>query len=153
MQEYILKLRECGSPVNSAVVQAVAEGVLLAMDRTSLAQYGGHIKLSNTWAKSLLAQMNFTKRKGLTKEKVEVKNFEKIKETFLQDIVDIATMEEIPSQLIFNWDQTGINLVPYSSWTMEEKGKKRVGVIGLNDKRQITAVLCGSIDGEFFRCN
>ena len=33
---------------------------------------------------------------------------------------------------------------------MEEKGKKRVGVIGLNDKRQITAVLCGSIDGDFF---
>ena len=94
--------------------------------------------------------MNFTKRKGSTKEKVEVKNFEKIKEKFLQDIVDIATMEEIPSQLIFNWDQTGINLVPYSSWTMEEKGKRRVGVIGLNDKRQITAVLCGSIDGEFF---
>ena len=150
VQEYILKLRECGSPVNSAVVQAVAEGVLLAMDRTSLAQYGGHIKLSNTWEKSLLARMNFTKRKGSTKEKVEVKNFEKIKEKFLQDIVDIATMEEIPSQLIFNWDQTGINLVPYSSWTMEEKGKKRVGVIGLNDKRQITAVLCGSIDGEFF---
>ena len=150
VQEYILKLRECGSPVNSAVVQAVAEGVLLAMDRTSLAQYGGDIKLSNTWAKSLLARMNFTKRKGSTKEKVEVKNFEKIKEKFLQDIVDIATMEEIPSQLIFNWDQTGINLVPYSSWTMEEKGKKRVGVIGLNDKRQITAVLCGSIDGEFF---
>ena len=59
-------------------------------------------------------------------------------------------MEEISSQLIFNWDQTGINLVPYSSWTMEEKGKKRVRVIGLNDKRQITAVLCGSIDGEFF---
>ena len=98
VQDYILKLRECGSPLNSAVTQAVAEGVLLAMDRMSLAQYGGRIKLSNTWAKSLLARMNCTKRKDLTKEKVEVKNFEKIKEKFLQDIVNIATMEEIPSQ-------------------------------------------------------
>ena len=34
VQEYILKLCECGLPMNSAVVQAVAEGVLLAMDRT-----------------------------------------------------------------------------------------------------------------------
>ena len=84
VEEYILKLRECGSPVNSAVIQAVAEGVLLAMDRTSLAQYGGHIKLSNTWEKSLLARMNFTKRKGSTKEKVEVKNFEKIKKSFFR---------------------------------------------------------------------
>ena len=31
--------------MNSAVVQAVAEGVSLAMDRTSLAQYGRRIKL------------------------------------------------------------------------------------------------------------
>ena len=57
---------------------------------------------------------NFTKRKGSTKKKVEIKNFEKIKEKFLQDIVDIVGMKEILSQLIFNWDQTGINLVPYS---------------------------------------
>ena len=28
--------------------------------------------------------------------------------------------------------------------------EKRVGIVGLNDKRQITAVLCGSIDREFF---
>ena len=55
VQDYILKLCECGSPMNSAVIQTVAKGVLLAMDRMSLAQYGGHIKLSNTWAKSLLA--------------------------------------------------------------------------------------------------
>ena len=150
VQEYILKLCERGSPVNSTVVQAVAEGALLAMDKTSLVQYGGHIKLSNTWAKSLMARMNFIKRKGSTKEKVEVKNFETINSQFLQDIVNTATMEEILSQLIFNWDQTGINLVPYSSWTMEKTGKKRVGVNGLNDKRQITAMLCGSIDGDFF---
>ena len=32
---------------------------------------------------------------------------------------------------------------------MEEKGSKRVGVAGLNDKRQITAVFCASLAGEF----
>ena len=32
---------------------------------------------------------------------------------------------------------------------MEEKGSKRVEVAGLNDKRQITAVFCASLVGEF----
>ena len=48
VQEFILKLCEYGLLMNSAVIQAVAEGVSLAMDRTSLAQYGKHIKLKNT---------------------------------------------------------------------------------------------------------
>ena len=49
-------------------------------------------------------------------------------------------MDEIPSQLIYNWDQTGVHLVPSSNWTVAKKGSKRVEIKGLKDKRQITAV-------------
>ena len=66
VQEYILKLRECGSPVNSAVVQAVAEGVLLAMDRTSLAQYGGH-KIEQHLGKIFIGPNELYKKKGFDK--------------------------------------------------------------------------------------
>ena len=148
VQQYIRNLRERGTAVTALVVQAAAEGILLALDSTRLAKNGGHVKLTNTWAKSLLSRMNFTKRKGSTKQKVTIKDFEVVKKQFLQDVVDIATMENIPSRLIVNWDQTGLNLVPCPTWTMEEKGKKRVEIAGLNDKRQITAVLCGNLDGE-----
>ena len=48
VKEFILKLCECGLLINSTVVQTVAEGVSLAMDRTSLAQYRRHIELKNT---------------------------------------------------------------------------------------------------------
>jgi hypothetical protein len=58
-------------------------------------------------------------------------------------------MEEIPADLILNWDQTGIKFVPCSSWTMEQRGARRVEMIGANDKRQITAVFCGSLLGDF----
>ncbi len=61
----------------------------------------------------------------------------------------VITMEEIPSELILNWNQTGIHLVPAASWTMDQVGSKRVEISGVNDKRQITAVFCGSIMGEF----
>ena len=49
-------------------------------------------------------------------------------------------MEEIPPQLVLNWDQIGFNVVPTSVWTMDKQGKRRVEMIGLKDKRQITAV-------------
>ena len=36
----------------------------------------------------------------------------------------------------------------YVPWTMEE-GAKRVEILAIDDKRQITAVFCGSMTGEF----
>jgi len=30
----------------------------------------------------------------------------------------------IPDDLIFNWDQTGVNLIPGGDWTMDKKGRK-----------------------------
>ncbi len=77
-----------------------------------------------------------------------MENFEQVKADFLQSIATTVAMEEIPAELIFNWDQTGLNLDPSSNWTMELKGSKRVEVAGLTDKRQITAVLCGSLTGD-----
>lgn len=64
-------------------------------------------------------------------------------------MIDIVKMEEISPQLIFNWDQTGLHLVPSSSWTMARKGSKRVEMKGMEDKRQITAVFCGTLCGKF----
>ena len=39
--------------------------------------------------------------------------------------------------------------MPSSSWTVEQRGVKRVEMLGQNDKRQITAVFCGSLPGDF----
>ena len=65
------------------------------------------------------------------------------------EVVTTITFEEIPAQLVLNWDQTGVKLVPSSGWTMEKQGAKRVELSGANNKQQITAVFCGSMTGEF----
>ena len=49
-------------------------------------------------------------------------------------------MDKIPPSLVINWDQTAIQYVLVSSWTMEQ-GAKRVEIAGKDDKWQITAVL------------
>ena len=64
------------------------------------------------------------------------------------DIKAVVEMEVVPSDLILNWNYTGINIVPSSTWIMEAKGSKRVEAVGLNDKRQITAVFCAALSGE-----
>ena len=79
----------------------------------------------------LLRKMNFVKRKATT-SKVTVEHFDKLKEQYLLDIKVVVELEEIPKDVIINWDQTGINYVPVS---------KQV-VVGLNDKRgQVLAVV------------
>ena len=67
VQQYISKLRKCGSPINTAVVISGARGILKSMDRTRLAEFGGPATLTKAWAKSLLKRMYFTKRRGTTK--------------------------------------------------------------------------------------
>ena len=47
--------------------------------------------------------------------------------------------------MIYNWDHTGINYVTVSNWTMEVEGSKKVPIVGLDDKRQITVVFAGNV--------
>ena len=67
-----------------------------------------------------------------------MEHFEELKKTFLMDITNIVNMDEIPPRLIINFDQTAINYVPTP---MEKQGAKRVEMIGIDVKRQMTAVL------------
>ena len=58
-------------------------------------------------------------------------------------------MEEVPSDLIINWDQTSVHYIPTSQWIMEKQGSKHVEIIAADDKREIIAVLAGSLGGDF----
>ena len=97
--------------------------------------------------------MNFVKRKGRSTAKPMVHDFDRVKVDFLSDILAVVKMEEIPDELVLNWDLIPFNIVPGSQWTMGQKGAKRIEMIGLDDKRQITAVLCGTLSGSFLGKN
>ena len=61
------------------------------------------------------------------------------------DVKTITEMEDIPADLVLNWDQTGIHYVPVSSYTTEKEGSKRVEIVRIEDKRQITAVFSATM--------
>ena len=60
-----------------------------------------------------------------------------------------VNFENIPPQLIINWDHKGIKIVPASNWTMKERGAKRVSIVGIEDKRQIITALDCTLSGDF----
>ena len=61
-------------------------------------------------------------------------NFAELKSNYLLKIKNVIAMDEIPAELVINFDQTNLNIVPTSDWTMEAEESKRVEVIG-KDKR------------------
>ena len=151
VQAYIQALRDAGGSIGSRIVIAAAEGIVLAHDRTLLVQHGGHIHLTRDWALSLLSRMGFVKRKATTKADVQIteEQFQKIKHSFLHQVVSMVKCHKIPTSLVINLDQTGLNIVPSGEWTMEREGSKRVELAGLGDKRQITATFAVTLNGQF----
>ena len=67
--------------------------------------------------------MNFVQRKATTaKSKQNLADFSRLKETFLNYVKVIATMEEVPAEPVMNWDQAGVKIVP--AWILLDLGGK-----------------------------
>ena len=63
-------------------------------------------------AKSSLKRMGYIKRKYSNAGKLSLAQFEEFKDEFWADVKVEALINDIPKELIFNWDQTGIQVVP-----------------------------------------
>ena len=57
VQDYITAISTVGGVVNTNICMAAAEGIVAAHDQGLLAQHGGHIELTKTWARSLHTRM------------------------------------------------------------------------------------------------
>ena len=56
-------------------------------------------------------------------------------------MAEIVCENKVPPELVINWDQT-------SQWTLAEQGVKQVDVTGLDDKREMTALLACTLSGS-----
>jgi hypothetical protein len=149
VRDCIEKQRRRGAVITRLTVTAIGRAIVMRRNKLLLSEFGGRVTLSKQWAQSILHRMKYVQRKGSTKVHVPSNVFERLKGEFLHDIQATVMMEDIPSSLIINWDQTGICFVPGASWTMARRGSRRIEIAGLGDKRQITAVFAGTLDGHF----
>lgn len=89
--------------VTGHIAIAAARGILEVYDKNLLAENGGHIVLTKQWAYSLLHRMKFVKRRMTTaKSKYSSADLTELKRVFLEEVVAVATMEEVPPELILN---------------------------------------------------
>ena len=63
-------------------------------------------------------------------------------------IAALMHLSNIPAANVVNIDQTGIVLVPATTHTYEQRGAGQVAIVGAEEKRQITAVLGSTLQGE-----
>ncbi|CAH1248589.1 POGZ [Branchiostoma lanceolatum] len=148
VQEFVRSTRKAGGPINRPVVMTGAKGIVLRRDRSLLTEYGGHIEITKTWANSLLVRMNFVRRNATKAARKLPADFETTREAFLARFKKAVGDLDIPDDMVINWDQTGVNIVPVGDWTLVEAGARQVPVVGHEDKRQITLLLAISLSGH-----
>ena len=83
------------------------------------------------------------------KPKVVVSNFKELRSQYLIDVKAIVAVEEIPDDMMLNWDQTTIKYIPLSNWIIDKEEPKRVEVVDSDHKRQIIATFAASLSGQF----
>ena len=146
----IIGTRLAGTVISRRMVMAIGTGVVKANDPSLLKEYGGHLQLTEDWARSLLISMDWVKRKGTTgKVEPSEKFLEEEKFTFQRAISQIVLEHDIPLDLVFNLDQTPLSYVSPGKYTFSSKGSTNVPIKGFDDKRQITATFVVSASGSF----
>ncbi len=148
VQDWIRKVLVSGGVINCRTVMAGIEGIVTKMDKS---KFGGHLDITLTSAQSVLSRMGFVKRKGTKDAKKLPEDFDTIKTGFTTRVADCIQEHDIPSEMVVNWNQTGVNLIPGGDLqlTMAEKGVKQVTITGIDDKRQIASLLTASMSGDF----
>ena len=150
VQRFVRAIRKTGGVVSTRTVIATAKRLFKKANPPILAEYGGPLKLEKSWARSVLQRMNFVKSKGTKSAKHAPADFEIIRGKFHRRIARRVRKYQIPDELVINWDQTGVEVIPAGNWTMNQRGDKQihVDVKGIDDKCQYTALLACTMSGE-----
>ena len=142
--------RQVGGVINRRQIVNIAKGVVRANNPDILKEFGGTVELTNRWARSVLSDLNWSKRNGTTgKIKPSLQFLAEEKFTFQCAISTAIPSHHIRSFLVLNIDQTPLSYVSPGQYTFSFKESKNVPIKGIEDKRQITATFAVSSTGEF----
>lgn len=107
VQSYIRALCAAGTPISTQIIQATAEGIVNIVILKS-SHRERRTRSSLTWMGPLTTPQDRTTQK--IKQLSEADSLQK-KSTFLRKIASLAHAHNIPPDVTFNWDQTGMHLL------------------------------------------
>ena len=136
--------------INKKQVLKIAKGVVRANNPNALKEFGGSLDLTDRWARDVLKQLKWSKRKGTTGKFDPSPQFLAEEKFTFQRIISTAILEhDIPALLAFNLNQTPLSYVSPEKYTFSFKCAKNVPIKGIDDKRHITATFAVSLTGKF----
>ena len=144
VQSRIKKLRDNGASISWHTAVAVARSIIEVKDHANLHRYN----FSEPWARSLFIRMNLSHR-AVTTGKLTMPDslISEVKMSFTRDIAKLVTDNQIPDDMVINFDQTPIQYCPSSRYTMAPKGSSKISINGAADKRSLTALVAVTMGG------
>ena len=107
--------------------------ITLAVSTNLLACNRGSTDVTKEWARYVLQRIGMVKHRVNTKAKVTVEDFwwaQEIVSTGYSKYCSDGWSGSSDNNYPCNWDQTGINYVPGSNWTMKQVGSNQIEIIG-----------------------
>jgi len=141
-----VKRREGGLVVNSNVAVPIMRAVI----QQRAPQLLERMSLSRRWVRQWLRKKcNFTYKKGTTSGQKLPADWQAQVETMIDRATGMVVRHNVehPS-LVINWDQSAVMLVPAAKSTYHHRKNKHVSITGQDEKRQITMVVGGTLEGD-----
>ena len=134
VKDFVNAVRKSGGSMSTKLLLAGTKGLLQAAKPPILVEHGGPITIDKSWGRSLLDRMGYTKRK-VTKGIKHHPGFrpddiDKIRGRFYRCIGRRVRKYEIKDKMIINWEQTSVEVIPTSLWSMNKKGEKQIPLKG-----------------------
>ena len=132
------------------MVFVIGTGVVKTNEPKILRKFDGSLEVAEGWARKVLKDMDWVKRKRTTGKVESCSKFlEEEKFTFQRAISKFVSGHDIPLELVLNLDQTPLSYVSPRKYTFDLKDSKAVPIKSVNNKQQITVTFKVTVSGSF----
>lgn len=143
--EILKATRTAGGALGLGEVLAVIRGTIATMRPSLLeeARFGLH------FARVMVARnLGWSWRRGTTAAQKLPLDWTEKQLDMAARLASLVFEHDVPPELVLNWDQTGVWLMPTSgSCTYDQRGRKSIAITGADNKEAITAVVAVSASG------
>eukprot|EP01084_Bolivina_argentea_P097606 175457_1 len=143
-------LRNSGGVINRTVLSAIITTKLQRYASYMLLENGGTIDPSSeTLHQSCYRRWKYVKRRATSTRKNMSENERKEKlKTWSTKVNKKIVEEKIHHSMVVDFDETSVAAVPSSDYTMNIRGRGTVKIAGRSDKRNVTAINAGALNGN-----
>lgn len=145
VKRVITIMRDRGAVVNIRIIQLVMRLVIESKEPELLTKMKLSPMYISRWAREQMAYSWRTRTTAASKLPTDWRD-QGIK--MAKRIAFFMQLHKVHPSLVVNMDQTGAHLAPVDNKTYSTRGSKEVMLIGADDKRQITACIASSLDGN-----